>query len=335
MAHSHPPHTPAERVKKRFDFFIPGLALAIALAWIFPHPGSKAGWMHPDLLNKAGIALLFFLHGVALSFDALKSGILRWRLHLVVQLCTFLIFPLIGLAAYFFIGGSLAPDLRLGFFFLCALPSTVSSSVAMTSIARGNVPGAVFNATISSVIGVFITPLWVAAVLKAGGHSLPLGPVILNLTLWLILPLVVGHLMRPVLGAFVHRRKHLVNYVDRGIILLLVYTAFCESVVSGVWKGKGLDLLLLAVVSSVVLFYVIMFIAGKICDFLGFSLEDRIAAIFCGSKKSIATGVPMAQVIFAANPAISVILLPLIIYHAIQLVICARLARRWGERPES
>lgn len=331
MSH-HKPHTPAERVKRRFDFFLPGLAVAIALAWILPGPGAPDGWLHPKVLNKAGVALLFFLHGAALSVEAVKAGVMRWKLHMVVQSCTFLLFPLIGLAVYALLGGALGPDLRLGVFFLCALPSTVSSSVAMTSIARGNVAGAVFNATVSSVIGVFITPLWIAAVLNAGGQSLPVGKVILDLVLWLILPLVAGHLSRPLTAAFMHRHKHVLHYVDRGTILLLVYTAFCDSVVSGVWEGKGLDLLLLAVGFSAILFFVVMFLAGRLSDALGFPVEDRIAAIFCGSKKSIATGVPMGQIMFLGNPALSVILLPLIIYHAVQLIICARLARRWGER---
>ena len=321
-------------MKKKFDWFLPGLAAAIALAWIFPEPGAKGGWLHPQLLNKAGVALIFFLHGANLSFAALKAGTLRWPLHLVVQVCTFLVFPLLGLAALGIAGTQAAPDLRLGFFFLCALPSTVSSSVAMTAIARGNVAAAVFNATLSSLIGVFVTPFWIASVLKAQGQALPLGSVILDLVVWLVLPLALGQALRPWLKHFVHRHKSVLHVVDRGVILALVYTSFCDSVSSGVWRGKGWDLLLLILAASAALFFAVMAIAEGICKVLKFSTEDRIAAVFCGSKKSLASGVPMAQIIFAGNPGLSLILLPVIIYHAFQLTICAWLAKRWGARPE-
>jgi sodium/bile acid cotransporter 7 len=321
-------------VKKKFDWFVPALAGVIALAWILPGPGADEGWLHPHLLNKLGVALIFFLHGANLSFAALKAGTLRWPLHLVVQSCTFLIFPLLGLLVIWGLGDHAAPNLVLGLFFLCALPSTVSSSVAMTAIARGNVAGAVFNATLSSLLGVFLTPLWIAFVLKTQGEALPLGKVIPDLIFWLILPLALGNLSRPVLGAFVHRHKKLLHVVDRLVILLLVYTSFCQSVISGVWQGKGWGLLSLTLAVSAGLFFAVLFLSGWICRTLGFSAADRIAAVFCGSKKSLAVGVPMAQLIFAGNPGVSLILLPIIIYHSFQLTVCAWLAKRWGERNE-
>lgn len=321
-------------MRKKFDWFVVALACAIGLAWIFPQPGSADGWMHAKILNKAGVALIFFLHGANLSFAALKAGTLRWPLHLVVQACTFLLFPLLGLLGLWLAGDHGSPDFRLGLFYLCALPSTVSSSVAMTAIARGNVAGAVFNATLSSLIGVFITPFWIAYVLKAQGQALPLGPVILDLVIWLVLPLVLGQILRPLIGTFVHRHKKMLHMVDRGVILIIVYTSFCDSVSSGVWYGKGWGLPLLTLGISAALFFVVMFIVEAVCKALHFSEEDRITGVFCGSKKSLAAGVPMAQIIFAGNPAISLILLPIIVYHAFQLTICAWLAKRWGERAE-
>ena len=162
-------------MKSRVDWFLPGMVLATVLAWLFPDPGAAGGWMHPELLTKVGIALIFFLHGIALSFAALKAGTLRWPLHLVVQVSTFILFPLLGLALMRLLDARVAPDLALGCFYLCALPSTVSSSVALTSAAGGNVAGALFNATLSSLLGVFVTPLWIAFVLKATGVRQPLG----------------------------------------------------------------------------------------------------------------------------------------------------------------
>lgn len=319
-------------MKFKFDWFLTGLFLAVLLAWFFPEPGAKGGWLHADILNKCGVALIFFLHGVALSFSALKAGTLKWRLHVVVQSMTFFIFPLIGILLYFLSRGMINDSLRLGFFFLCALPSTVSSSVAMTAAARGNVPAAVFNATLSSLIGVFITPLWMGLVMNTSGHSMPVGEVILDLNIWLILPLVVGQLCRPVLANFVHKHKKGVHVADRMTILILVYTSFSESTKQGVWSGQGAQTLILAVVGSAVLFSLIMFITGKISDRMGFPVEDRIAVLFCGSKKSLAAGVPMAQLIFGSHPSLGLFLLPVMVFHSVQLIICGWLAGRWAQR---
>src|SRR4051812_437420 len=194
-------------MKLKIDWFLVGMIAATGLAWAFPGPGASGGWLHPELLTKIGVAVIFFLHGVALSFDALKAGTLRWPLHLVVQSSTFLLFPLLGLALNVALGEHVSPELKLGLFFLCALPSTVSSSVALTAAARGNVAGAVFNATLSSLLGIFLTPLWIALVLNTRGHALPIGPVILDLVRWLLLPLVLGQVCRPWLGAGVARHR--------------------------------------------------------------------------------------------------------------------------------
>ncbi len=323
-------------MKWRPDWFLGGMILVVMLAWIFPHAGSHDGWMHPDLVNKVGVAVIFFLNGVALSFASLKNGALRWPLHLVVQLGTFLLFPLIGFGTLWLAGASVSPELKLGFFYLCALPSTVSSSVAMTAAARGNVPAAVFNATFSSLIGVFLTPLWIGLVFKnAGGKGLPLGSVILDLVTWLILPLIVGQLCRPWLADWAKRNKPLIHVVDRGTILLIIYTSFCDSVERGIWAGRGIETVILMVVGAGALFYLVFFIMQAVSRLLKFNTEDRIAVVFCGSKKSIAAGVPMAQLIFGADPHIGLILLPLMIYHPLQLVICGVLAGRWARRAEA
>lgn len=319
----------------KLDWFLPGLIGATVLAWLFPAPGAAGGWLYPELLTKAGIALIFFLHGVALSFGALKAGTLRWRLHLVVQATTFLFFPLVGLAVLAGVGDRLPPELKLGFFYLCALPSTVSSSVALTAAARGNVPAALFNATLSSVLGVFLTPLWIAALLKTGGESHPLAPVIFDLAKWLILPLVLGQLSRPWLAAWAGRNKARINRADRATILLLVYTSFCDSFQQGLWSQHGWSTLVIVVAGALALFALAMLATALASKALHFPREDRIAAMFCGSKKTLASGVPMARLIFGAHPAIGVILLPIMIYHPLQLVISGVLAQRWAAQPEA
>jgi solute carrier family 10 (sodium/bile acid cotransporter), member 7 len=323
-------------MKFKLDWFLIGMGVAVALAWLFPAPGAAGGWMHPELLTKAGIALIFFLHGLALSFAALKAGTLRWPLHLVVQLCTFVLFPLIGVGLMAALDGRVSQELQWGVFYLCALPSTVSSSVALTAAARGNVPGALFNATLSSVLGVFLTPLWMAWAMRTSGTTMPLGPVILDLVYWLILPLVVGQLCRPWLGEWAKRNKAGINRADRGTILLLVYTSFCDSFQERIWAGHGWGLLVAVTLGSAALFATVMLVSGGVARALGFSREDRIAAMFCGSKKSMASGVPMAKLLFGAHAGLGVILLPIMIYHPLQLLLCGWLAGRWArEAPPS
>lgn len=319
-------------MRLRIDGFLAGMVAAVALAWLVPGPGAAGGSLHPELLTKLGVALIFFLHGVALSFSALKAGTLRWPLHLVVQASTFLLFPLLGFVFLAATGRWLDPDLRLGVFYLCVLPSTVSSSVAMTAAARGNVPAAVFNATLSSLIGVFLTPLWIRAMVSGATQSVPLVKVMLDLVLWLVLPLVVGQLIRPWLGAWASRNKKTINLVDRGTILLLVYTSFCDSMKTGVWSSHGFAPLAITMLGTLALFGIVMILVKNVSDALHFSTEDKIAAMFCGSKKTLASGVPMAHLIFGTSSRLSLILLPIMIYHPLQLIICGFLAGRWAKR---
>ena len=249
-------------MKLKPDWFLVGMVAATALAWAFPAPGAAGGWLHPELLTKAGVALIFFLHGVTLPGTELRAGAARWKLHLVVQAATFLLFPLLAWLTIRMLGANLSPELQLGIFFLGALPSTVSSSVAMTGLAGGNVAGAVFNATLSNLLGIFLTPLWVAAVLRAGGQSLPVLPVVLDLVKWLLLPLALGQAARPWLGEVAKRHKPLVKSADRGTILLLVYTSFCDSFANGIWSGQGGGRILLVTLVAALFFAVVCLATG-------------------------------------------------------------------------
>lgn len=319
-------------MKFKFDWFLKGMLVAVALAFLWPAPGAHGGFLHPELLNKMGIALVFFLNGLGLSLAALKDGALRWRVHLLIQVSTFLVFPLLGWLLLKLGRGWMSGDLQTGFFYLCALPSTVSSSVALTVAARGNVPVAVFNATLSSLIGVVLTPLWMAWILGGSGGGFAVGPVIVDLLLWLVLPLVLGQLARPLLGAWASRHKARIQIVDRLTILTLIYTSFADTVQQGVWSHYGPLVLIETVLGSGLLFGIVLMLIGVLAKALGMPLEDRIAAVFCGSKKTLASGVPMAHLIFGANPAIGLILLPIMIYHPLQLAVGGVLAQHWAAR---
>lgn len=319
-------------MKFKFDWFLKGMLAAVALAFLWPAPGAHGGFLHPELLNKAGIALVFFLNGLGLSLVALRDGALRWQVHLLVQASTFLIFPLLGWGLIQLSGGWMSADLQTGFFYLCALPSTVSSSVALTVAARGNVPVAVFNATLSSLIGVVLTPLWMAWILGHGSADFAVWPVIQDLLKWLLLPLALGQLARPLLGAWAKRHRNRLQVVDRLTILTLVYTSFSDSVQQGVWSNYGPLVLVETAVGVCILFFVVVALTRLLSNLLGLPTEDRIAAVFCGSKKTLASGVPMAHLIFGANPVIGLILMPIMLYHPLQLAVGGVLAQRWASR---
>jgi len=319
---------------KRPDWFLIGMGVAVALAWWLPNPGAKGGSLHPELVNGLGVSLIFCLHGLTLPLSALAAGTRKWRLHLLVQLGTFLAFPLLGLLLLFLTAGRIDENLRTGLFFLCALPSTVSSSVALTATARGDVPAAVFNATLSSLLGVLLTPWWLGLALGASGHSLPLGRVVLDLCTWLVLPLFVGQALRPLLGAFAMRHKARIGVLDRLTILLLVYTSFCDSVKTGVWSSGG-TLLVVSALASLLLLGVMLALVWLIGRWLGFTFPERITALFCASKKTLASGVPMARLIFGSAPGLGLILLPIMLYHPIQLVVGGWLAGRFARRSDA
>lgn len=316
----------------KFDWFMRGMLGVVALAFIWPAPGAHGGVLQPEWLNKIGVALVFFLNGLGLSLAAMRDGALRWRVHLLVQLSTFVLFPLLGVLILWGTRGWMSAELQLGFFYLCALPSTVSSSVALTVAARGNVPVAVFNATLSSLIGVLITPAWMAWLLGRTGVQFPVGPVIVDLLLWVVLPLVVGQLARGKLGGWARAHRSRIQIVDRLTILLLIYTSFADSVQQGIWSRYGVLPVAESLVGAVLLFAVVLMAVRLAARLMDLSIEDRVAAVFCGSKKTLAAGVPMAHLIFGAHPAIGLILMPLMLYHPLQLAVGGVLAQRWAGR---
>ncbi|TCO83814.1 sodium/bile acid cotransporter 7 [Plasticicumulans lactativorans] len=315
------------------DWFLGGMVAAVVLATLFPHLGSSSGPLHTDLLTDAGIFAVFFLHGIGLSTHSLKAGLLRWRLHLLVQTFTFAVFPLLWIAARATLGGWLPADLLLGFLYLCALPSTISSSVAMTAMARGNVPAAIFNATLSSLLGIVLTPLLIGLLAGASGQGLALGQAVLDIARLLLLPFALGQALRPLCGAWFARYKRFTNTFDKCVILLLVYASFCDSVLGGLWTRYGVDTLLLTLVGAAILLAIVLLLTTRAAARLGFSVEDEITAVFCGSKKTLASGMPMAKLLFGAHPALGMIVLPIMFYHPLQLLVCSVLAERYARRP--
>jgi sodium/bile acid cotransporter 7 len=315
------------------EWFLLGMIGAVLLASALPDWGKSDGYLHGDQIANIGITIVFFLHGLGISPQSLRDGLSRWKVHIFVQLCTFAIFPLIWIASYALVGRWLPPGLALGFCYLCALPSTISSSVAMTGLARGNVPAAIFNATLSSILGIVLTPLLVAMFAKIGGQGLSFQDAVLSIARLLLLPLVLGQVLRPLLHQWHQKYKRYTNLLDRWVILILVYTAFCDSVASGLWRDNGIGVLATALLGSGLILAMVLSLSTWIVRRFHFPIEDEIAAVFCGSKKTMASGVPMAKLLFGAHPSLGLILLPIMLYHQLQLFTCSILANRYAKRP--
>jgi sodium/bile acid cotransporter 7 len=307
------------------DRFILWLIAAVALAALLPVAGRGAEAL--DWLTYMAIFSLFFLHGARLPREALIAGITRWRLHLAILALTFIAFPAIGIVLARAVPGLLSAELWTGILFLCALPSTVQTSIAYTSIARGNVAGAVAAAAFSNLLGVFLTPLLVAAMLQAEGSVIALGG-IGRIVALLFLPFLLGHALRPFVAPRIEDRP-LTTIVDKGTILLAVYGAFSAATVEGVWdRIPPAEIALLSALLAALLAFVLA-LAWAMGRWGGFTPEDRAAILFCGSVKGLVSGVPMARILFP-GPAAGVVIVPIMIFHAIQLVVGAWIAGSMG-----
>jgi sodium/bile acid cotransporter 7 len=315
------------------DNFTLSLISTVILASLLPVHGQAAAGF--NWLTDFAVGLLFFLHGAKLSREAIVAGATHWRLHGVVLLSTFALFPVLGLALKPLLSPLVTPALYAGVLFLCTLPSTVQSSIAFTSIGKGNVPAAVCSASASSLLGIFITPALVSVMVvnqAAGGGSA--WHTVWSIVLQLLVPFLAGQLLRPVIGDWIERQRGVLKFVDQGSILLVVYGAFSEAVAEGLWHHTPLAALGGLVIVNIVLLALMLAITIFASKRLGFSRADQITIIFCGSKKSLAAGVPMAKVIFASH-AVGAAVLPLMLFHQIQLMVCAALAQRWGARDVS
>ncbi|ELV8681483.1 bile acid:sodium symporter [Vibrio fluvialis] len=321
--------------KLKKEWFLVGMVVAIALATVTSELGRSGGVIHLEQLTGVGIAIVFFLHGLGLSPQAIKAGLTNWRLHVYIQMATFVVYPILWVIFGEAFLAYMPSALAFGFCYLLVLPSTISSSVAMTSVGKGNVPGAIFNASLSSILGVFITPLLIQLFMGFEGVQLDLLDSVISISKLLLLPMIAGQIMRPYLVAWVDRHKAVVNKVDKYVILLIVYNAFCDSVVNGIWSEFSVGLLATSIIICTVILLVMVHLIQWGARRTKFTLPDEVAAVFCGTKKTLAAGIPMAKVIFGADPSLGMILLPIMLYHPIQIFYCAVLANRYARQSES
>lgn len=311
-----------------FFFLLVGM---IFLAKAFPEWGTEESPLPLKSITGVGISFIFFFYGVKLSPQKLKEGLSNWKLHLIVQSTTFLVFPLVVLLFYAIWGD---PDsyLWLGTFYLAALPSTVSSSVVMVSIAGGNLPAAIFNASISSMVGIFITPLWMDLMLPETAMSFDLTDTFIKLSLQVLFPVIIGLMLHSRLIKFVNKHQTALKNFDQGIILLIVFTAFAESFAENMFEDHSAGALIGLGALMLAFFFLMMGLMYLISGLLKFNRPDMITVIFCGSKKSLVQGAVMGRVMFPDPVVFGVILLPLMVYHALQLMAGSAIAQRLGEK---
>jgi sodium/bile acid cotransporter 7 len=306
------------------DRFILWLLGAVGLASLLPVTGAAAEAL--DAATLAAIFALFFLHGVRLPREALISGLTHWRLHVAILAITFFLFPLVGLGLSALLPGLLSPTLWTGLLFLCALPSTVQSSIAYTSMAGGNVAGAVAAAAFSNLLGVFLTPLLVSLMLEAQGAQIDAAG-IGKIVALLFLPFLLGHALRPWLFPLVKDRPRLTTIVDKGTILLAVYGAFSAAAAEGLWRRLPPAELVTVGLLCALLLALVLAAAWAVGRIGGYSQPDRAAILFCGSVKSLASGAAMARILFPGAAA-GLVILPVMLFHTLQLVVCAAIAGR-------
>lgn len=316
----------------KIDLFIVYLFISILVAYFFPQLAIFEGGTVLDIITSVGVLLIFFFYGLKLSFGEIKSGLKNWKLHILVQLATFLLFPCLILAFRPLVGSYISEHTWLGFFFLAALPSTVSSSVVMVSLAQGNVPAAIFNASISGLIGVLITPLWMSLFLNFTQENVLLD-VYSGLIIEIILPVIIGLLLQKYWGTWAKTNSKYLSNFDKTIILLIVYGSFAHSFADGIFKSLSTSYLVgmfLGVVMLFIITYCLLLILSKYV--LRFNREDQITLLFCGSKKSLTHGSVFGKFIFLNNPYMGLYFLPLMIYHAFQIFIITFIAQRYSNK---
>ncbi len=315
----------------RPDSFSISLILVIVIASIFPGRGAFGDVL--QTATRAAITLLFFMHGAKLSREAILRGMGAWRLHVSALAITFVFFPLLAVALTMLPDQLIKPEIKIGILFLSVVPATVQSSVSFTSIAGGNVAAAVCNASLSNILGVFLTPLLAGLLIRAfaGNGGVDTATAIQTVVLTLLVPFIVGHLSRPLIASFVDRHKSALTLLDRGAIILVVYSAFGASVIDGLWsRVSGLDLFTIVAVSIAMLTAALL-ISVFAARVMHMSRPDEAALVFCASKKSLASGVPIAAALYPAA-MVGIMILPLMIFHLIQLIVCAAIARAYAQQ---
>jgi solute carrier family 10 (sodium/bile acid cotransporter), member 7 len=318
------------------NWFVLGIFLAVVLAFQIPEWGAKGGRLHSEITTELGILMVFFFQGWMLPSEILLKSLIRWRIHLYIQLFIFAVFPLLVIGGNFLWGPHVPDALRTGLFFLGVLPTTITSAVIYTSQSGGNTAIALANTTISNLAGVVLAPLWIIFLVSSGGDAMgDLGAVFLKLSKLILLPFFLGQIAHLFWKSVLPRIKKPAQYLNQAVILFIVFAAFSNSMMGGVWNGQGPTILLSTILICLFLFVLVYFLNAWGNRFFQFSMEDRPAIYYCSTQKTLATAVPLGISLFGTDPAFGIILLPVMVYHLIQLFVGAFFFQRFRDQIES
>ena len=302
------------------------LVAACVMAFLLPEPGATGGLLKSEITVKISVALVFFLQGLNIRSRQILHSATRLRVLLFCQSWNYALAPAIMILLMLVASSWIHPGLRGGLLYLSVLPTTISSAIVLTGSYRGDAATSLFNATLSNLLGVVITPIWCIALFsEASNHFPPIGSLILKIAILVILPITIAQVIRPYLRDRIEAWKPSIRNSSNAMIVFIVYVSFSNSVVNGLWEtlswtsiatAFGFVCLFLLLVSSLV------WTSSAIADN---QKEQRIAAFFCGSQKTLATGAPMASIIFANQSAADqgLVLLPLILYHSLQILLAS------------
>lgn len=308
--------------------FIFAIFIAIGIAYLFPQ-GIEL--LPLKTITDIGIGLIFFFYGLKLSPTEFKTGLFNYKVHIVIQLTTFIVFPILCLLCLPLFDEGLRSELWIALFFLGTLPSTVSSSVVMVALAKGNLPVAIFNASLSGLIGIFATPLWIGFILEKT-TDFDFLIVLQKLCLQIIVPLSIGLFLQRYFGHLSRKYGKQLSLFDKTTIILIIYSSFSNSFTSDLIKSIEISELLKMAGIVLILFFIVFFGLAYFSKFLGFNNEDKIAAQFCGTKKSLVHGSVMVRVIFGSSANSGLLLLPIMLYHSAQLILVAWFAEKYRKR---
>ncbi|MBA6153494.1 bile acid:sodium symporter [Gelidibacter maritimus] len=316
--------------KSPIDTFVIAIVISIVIAYFFPQLGASDSPVPMNFISSLGISLIFFFYGLSMSSQAIRNGLKNWKLHISVQTSTFVLFPLLILPFFPLVKDTSYELLWLAFLFMAALPSTVSSSVVMVSMAKGNLPGAIFNASISGIIGIILTPLWMMPFIKQTDVTFDFSTIYFQLITEIVIPLILGLLLRRFLGAWAQKNKRTLNKFDKSIILLIIYKSFVQSFEDDIFSSVSLLEMIAMVVLVLFLFFLVYFLTGWIGKLLKFNHADQITNQFCGTKKSLVHGTVFSEALFGQTGIVGIMLLPLMFYHALQILIISVIATNKG-----
>jgi sodium/bile acid cotransporter 7 len=312
------------RSRLRLNSFIGGLAAAIILAILFPSVGARGGFLHTEITVKIAIFLIFLIQGAALRTETLIRGLLAWRVHVFIHAVIFVGIPLLTWLILRLPVLDIDPAIRAGFLLLSMLPTTISTAAAFTAQAGGNVTIAIFNSCVSNVLGILLVPLWIAWIFRGSSQTIPILPVLAEIALILLLPLLIGQIARPKIRSYIDSIGSQLGSITNTLILFIVFAALSNSFASRLWEGRGVTSVATALFGGMLLISIVTLLTSRILRLTNFSREDRITALFCASQKTLAAGIPIAQSIFGNSPLpVGLIVLPIMAYHISQLVIGA------------